>query len=550
MNINSVREQYPQYSDMSDSELADAIHSKFYSDLPKNDVYTKLGVQTVSGMDQAKDAAASFSSGVVKGSRELAELPADMNSGAQWLADKAGNYFGVDAPNIQRFTNMIPGIGGLNVASRGLKNYLQGDNAIAQGVRKVEGYKPKTDLGSVSKKVGQFVPGAVGGGGAMANAVRMGKYALAPGLGAAAGEKLTEGTGYEGLGEAVGGLVGLSGGAILNRAAEKIARSSMSTADDFERAGKLAYEEAKDANVLIKNDTITRMKSGLAQHLDDIGFLPGSEQKANAILNDVFKNLESNPSRLFKGRGAQTGFGQNPLNIWELDKVGAKIKDKIKDLDPNAKGDRRILWAAKHYIDDFAQSLGPNDILAGDYQRGIKALQEGKKHWKTKSKLELMDQMEDSAQHTGNAVYTRGGVPHADRREALKFLRKDKNKRQSLTNDELKGLQRVSDQDWLTNRARSLGKMVDSPYSAASTLAIPAGVIGLNVASGGTAAILAALGAGVGVGARALHKIRVDKSKNDVRSLIINGRKLDRPWNTVLGKLQSLNTIRNQESED
>ena len=32
--ISEIRQQYPQYSDMSDVELADAFHSKFYSDIP------------------------------------------------------------------------------------------------------------------------------------------------------------------------------------------------------------------------------------------------------------------------------------------------------------------------------------------------------------------------------------------------------------------------------------------------------------------------------------------------------------------------------------
>jgi hypothetical protein len=44
--IAEIREKYPQYSDMPDAALADALHSKFYSDLPKNDFYTKIGLST------------------------------------------------------------------------------------------------------------------------------------------------------------------------------------------------------------------------------------------------------------------------------------------------------------------------------------------------------------------------------------------------------------------------------------------------------------------------------------------------------------------------
>ena len=41
--IAEIREKYPQYSDMPDAALADALHSKFYADMPKPDFYAKIG---------------------------------------------------------------------------------------------------------------------------------------------------------------------------------------------------------------------------------------------------------------------------------------------------------------------------------------------------------------------------------------------------------------------------------------------------------------------------------------------------------------------------
>jgi polyhydroxyalkanoate synthesis regulator phasin len=43
MNIAQIREKYPQYSDLSDKQLADALHAKFYSDLPITDFYKRIG---------------------------------------------------------------------------------------------------------------------------------------------------------------------------------------------------------------------------------------------------------------------------------------------------------------------------------------------------------------------------------------------------------------------------------------------------------------------------------------------------------------------------
>lgn len=44
--IAEVRAQYPQYSDMSDTALADALYKKFYSDLPRADFDLKIGLKT------------------------------------------------------------------------------------------------------------------------------------------------------------------------------------------------------------------------------------------------------------------------------------------------------------------------------------------------------------------------------------------------------------------------------------------------------------------------------------------------------------------------
>lgn len=46
MTLKDVREKYPQYDDKSDEELADAIHTKYYADLPKEKIYEKLGLSS------------------------------------------------------------------------------------------------------------------------------------------------------------------------------------------------------------------------------------------------------------------------------------------------------------------------------------------------------------------------------------------------------------------------------------------------------------------------------------------------------------------------
>ena len=44
MNIAEIRKKYPQYNDLSDQQLADGMHAKYYSDIPKDQFYEKIGV--------------------------------------------------------------------------------------------------------------------------------------------------------------------------------------------------------------------------------------------------------------------------------------------------------------------------------------------------------------------------------------------------------------------------------------------------------------------------------------------------------------------------
>lgn len=46
MKISEIRQQYPQYDGLSDKQLADALHAKFYPDMPLPDFYARVGLPT------------------------------------------------------------------------------------------------------------------------------------------------------------------------------------------------------------------------------------------------------------------------------------------------------------------------------------------------------------------------------------------------------------------------------------------------------------------------------------------------------------------------
>lgn len=55
INIAQFRAKYPQYNDLSDTEIADKLHSKYYYDIPKAHFYSKFGVLSGVKKDDNKE---------------------------------------------------------------------------------------------------------------------------------------------------------------------------------------------------------------------------------------------------------------------------------------------------------------------------------------------------------------------------------------------------------------------------------------------------------------------------------------------------------------
>ena len=42
--LSAFRQKYPEYNHVEDKALADALHNKFYSDMPIEDYYSQIGL--------------------------------------------------------------------------------------------------------------------------------------------------------------------------------------------------------------------------------------------------------------------------------------------------------------------------------------------------------------------------------------------------------------------------------------------------------------------------------------------------------------------------
>lgn len=97
MNIQEVRQKYPQYNDLSDQQLAQSLHKKFYSDIPFEEFSSKIGLakerpKRSTGEEVARQVGLAGRY-IVEGGSALATIPANALAG---VMNKALEKVGIE----------------------------------------------------------------------------------------------------------------------------------------------------------------------------------------------------------------------------------------------------------------------------------------------------------------------------------------------------------------------------------------------------------------------------------------------------------------------
>lgn len=123
--ISEIRDKYPQYKDLSDQALADALHSKFYSDMPKEDFYAKVGFDVP--QEKIDKPSSSFADKAVNVVEALG-IPTDPNWGKN-LVQSASQGVGEAGMNLaNKIASLVGGPKPGNIPE------FQAKNAPMQGV--------------------------------------------------------------------------------------------------------------------------------------------------------------------------------------------------------------------------------------------------------------------------------------------------------------------------------------------------------------------------------------------------------------------------------
>lgn len=304
--IAEVREKFPQYNDMSDTALGDALHRKFYSDMPKEEFDRKIGLAPVEAPakpEQTKRGIAeTFGRGAVQGATFNF---GDEIAGVRDAAPKVAGY------NIPDFVGPIParGLAGLGRLAYGqltgdeapAADYARGRDEFRTAVKEGEEQNPVTSF--AGNMTGGLATTAIPGMGVARGATwlqRLAQGARAGGIGGAAsgvgaGEdaesRTTGGVLGGAIGSAIGGPLGAAFGSRVRPPAvpgttgrevaeaadnigARVPRGILSDNPDIQAAtvasqqlpvaGRLATNAIREANTGIE-DAVTRGVANLSQ---------------------------------------------------------------------------------------------------------------------------------------------------------------------------------------------------------------------------------------------------------------------------------------------
>ena len=219
--ITEVRQKYPQYDDLSDDQLAGALHKKFYSDMPADEFRTKIGMTPppelaapVPAAEPASiaDVSKGVGAGLLQGGAYVAGLPGDLLSAVDAGVRNIPRLFGAPAATMPERT----GIGKMAQAIEPPTS----EQTTASMVKNITGplYEPKSTLGKYGKTFGEMLPQALAGPGRAAAmpfqqaarqaARRVMPTVVAPAVASEAAGQATEGTAAEPYARFAGALAG------------------------------------------------------------------------------------------------------------------------------------------------------------------------------------------------------------------------------------------------------------------------------------------------------------------------------------------------------
>lgn len=261
MNIQEFRQQYPQYQDMSDDQLASSLHAKFYSDMPYADFAAKIGVQAKRPSDQPKERSVPDSIArqlgltARAGVSGIASIPNMIADPVVGLINKAGANLPIPSEALERTLTRA----GLPEPASGTERF---SNTAVRGM-----VQPPA--------IGAVVPSMAG---------RMGTQVAAAGAGAGASELAQEG-GFGPMGQIVAGLAGGVGVPIVGAASVTGLKAAGRLASNL--TAPMTEQGRKDIAARVLQQNATNPQAAAANIQGAARYVPGVNPLTAEVADDA-----------------------------------------------------------------------------------------------------------------------------------------------------------------------------------------------------------------------------------------------------------------------
>lgn len=517
--LKEFRAQHPQYDDMPDNALADALHKKFYSDIPRTDFDKRLGLASAPATAPAKEpgneglnTAAVMAGGFTEGARQggniigLLSGMADLTKGSlsqMPVQSAAMKALGTSPEGVASFLKRNAPLTDPIRAWQGPG--LSGARAAFQGVT---GLDPATDLASKAaayKATGaektplrEALAGGVEIAGSMLPTAGLGPVGQ--------GLKLTAASAaLGGVGSALAGDTGKTIGALLPAlAAFRSGKAPKPpTAEALKDQAQAAYKTAEAAGVVISENSFGNAVLTMARDAAKQGMHPKLHPRAVAVLESAASEI-----------------GQ-PMTLERAETLRRVFKSAASSADPS---ERRLVMRMVDKFDDYISGLKPGDILAGDAKKATEALTEARGLWSKARKSEVVEELVDRAK-TRASQFSGSGYENALRTE-FRNLSLSPRRMRTFSAEEQAAIKKVAKGGPLENILRLAGKF--APTGVVSSAL--SGGVGFATAGPAGAVALPAIGFAARKGATALTQ----RNAQNAAELMRRGGPAQKPVNPYL----------------
>lgn len=354
--IADIRQQYPQYNDMSDQQLADALYQKHYSDMPREQYDAKIGMAKQPETATLGHKIGATIDGVAQGMTFgfSDEIAAGLGSGFGMLGD--------------------------------YQQKLEQERArMAENKRLAGGYELAGELGGGLATAGGLAKSgitALGRGlGAKAAIAEGAAYGGAYGAGTAnEGERLSGALIGAATGAATAGVlnaVGKAGSNVLQRFKGNKAQQIMDS-DALRQQASSLYDEAHSLGVGIKPKAMQKMAANMTVSL---GKRTPAREK---LYRETYDMVD------FINESAKNG---KSFSLKDFDEIRQVLNDTISDA---PKREQRTLIAIKNQMDNFMDNLSPAQAT-GDIKRAGQVLGNARQMYSRFAKQEIVDEIFNKA---------------------------------------------------------------------------------------------------------------------------------------------------------